>query len=148
MYGRSNIWDELKTYFKSSALLPRLIIINIAVWLVVKVILVFAFLLNFDGMAANDLIVSILGLPASFDSLITRPWTPFTYMFLHFNLFHILFNMLWLYWFGRIFMDFLNEKQLLSTYLIGGLAGGALYILEYNVFPVFIYLKWSGSSMA
>ena len=137
MYGRPNIWEELKKYFTSKALLPRLIIINIAVWMLVSVVLVFAFLLNIDDFAAKDFIANLFGLPASLGTLITRPWTPISYMFLHINLFHILFNVLWLYWFGKIFLEFLNEKQLLSTYILGGLAGGALYILAYNIFPVF-----------
>ena len=105
--------------------------------MLVSVVLVFAFLLNIDDFAAKDFIANLFGLPASLGTLITRPWTPISYMFLHINLFHILFNVLWLYWFGKIFLEFLNEKQLLSTYILGGLAGGALYILAYNIFPVF-----------
>jgi hypothetical protein len=58
-------------------------------------------------------------------------------MFLHIEFWHILFNMLWLFWFGRIFMEYLNSRQLLFTYIAGGLAGGLLYVLAYNIFPVF-----------
>jgi hypothetical protein len=50
---------------------------------------------------------------------------------------HILFNLLWLYWFGTVFIQELGLKKLLSTYLLGGLAGGILYVVFYNVFPVF-----------
>jgi membrane associated rhomboid family serine protease len=60
-----------------------------------------------------------------------------SYMFLHIEFWHILFNMLWLYWFGRIFMEYLNSRQLLFTYIAGGLAGGLLFVFAYNVFPVF-----------
>ena len=66
-----------------------------------------------------------------------KPWTLLTYMFLHLDFFHILFNMLWLFWFGRIFLEYLNPRQLLLTYLLGGIAGGLLYILAFNIFPVF-----------
>jgi membrane associated rhomboid family serine protease len=50
---------------------------------------------------------------------------------------HILFNILWLYWFGRIFLEYLDGKKLLSIYLLGGFSGAILYILAYNAFPVF-----------
>ena len=58
-------------------------------------------------------------------------------MFLHSSFLHILLNLLWLFWFGKIFLEYLDQKKLLSVYLLGGLAGGALFILSYNVFPVF-----------
>jgi hypothetical protein len=67
--------------------------------------------------------------------LLHRPWGVVTYMFLHFEFFHILFNLLWLYWFGRIFMKYLTEKQLLSTYILGGISGAVLFVLAYNLFP-------------
>jgi len=58
-------------------------------------------------------------------------------MFLHFEFLHILFNILWLYWFGRIFLEYHNQKKLLSVYVLGGILGGVFYILAYNLFPVF-----------
>lgn len=69
--------------------------------------------------------------------LAKRPWTAISYMFLHYSFFHILFNMLWLYWFGKIFLSYLDQKKLLGIYILGGLAGGALYILAFNIFPAF-----------
>ena len=68
-------------------------------------------------------------------NLLSRPWTLITYMFTHFNFLHILFNMLILYWFGRIFLQYLTGRQLLTTYLIGGLAGALLYLIFLNGFP-------------
>lgn len=56
-------------------------------------------------------------------------------MFTHKDFFHVLFNVLWLYWFGRIFLSYFSEKQLLSVYILGGLAGAFLYIVSYNIFP-------------
>ncbi len=89
---------------------------------------------------------SYLAIPSNPEVLARRPWTLFTYMFLHEGFFHILFNMLWLYWFGSIFIRELGLKKLLSTYLVGGLAGGLLFVLFYNVFPVFDQVK--GSAIA
>jgi membrane associated rhomboid family serine protease len=73
--------------------------------------------------------------PSTPGELLKRPWTVITYMFTHFNFLHILFNMLILYWFGRIFLQYLTARQLLSTYLLGGLAGALFYVLFINGFP-------------
>ena len=71
-------------------------------------------------------------------------------MFLQYDLLHILFNMLWLYWFGQLFLHFFSEKQLGGLYLLGGLSGAALYLLAYNLIPFFssTYGVLLGSSAA
>jgi len=56
-------------------------------------------------------------------------------MFTHYSLWHILFNMLWLYWLGSVFMDYFMPKQLTGLYVLGGLGGAALYLLAYNALP-------------
>jgi hypothetical protein len=58
-------------------------------------------------------------------------------MFLQENFFHIIFNMIVLYFGGRIFLEYLNERKLLSTYILGGLFGAFFYIVAFNIFPVF-----------
>jgi membrane associated rhomboid family serine protease len=58
-------------------------------------------------------------------------------MFLHWDFMHLLMNMIWLYWFGQIFMEFLGARKLLATYLLGGFAGAFLYCLSYNTLPLF-----------
>jgi membrane associated rhomboid family serine protease len=78
-----------------------------------------------------------LAVPSNLEVLAHRPWTLVTYMFLHVDFIHILFNLLWLYWFGIVFIDELGLKKLFSTYLLGGLAGGILYVAFYNLFNVF-----------
>jgi len=134
---RPNPFEDLKRFFRDSSILPRLIIINTAVWLLVQVVFLFGWAFNRSDLLMEQVILDYLALPASFELLITRPWTLLTYMFLHTSFWHILFNMLWLYWFGKIFTQYLNQRQLITTYLLGGLAGGLLYILAYNIFPVF-----------
>ncbi len=129
-----SILDEIKKSFRSGSALTKLIYINLTVFLAVKLIGVVFFLLSIDP---NFSIVNWFAVPADFNNLIFRPWTIFTYMFLHQDFLHILFNMLWLYWFGQIFLRYFDEKKLLSVYLVGGLAGAALYMLSFNVFPVF-----------
>src|SRR5690606_26572563 len=70
---------------------------------------------------------------------ITRPWTLITYMFAHsmWDIFHILFNMLVLYWFGRVFVEYLGSDKLIALYILGGLTGGIAYLLIYNLNPEF-----------
>ncbi len=129
-----NPFSNLKGFFKSKNMLAKLIIINVVVWLVIVFLDVLFDLFN---SSARESLIEWLAVPASMGKLITRPWTLFTYMFLHYDFWHILFNMLWLFWFGKIFLEYLNQRQLLSTYLIGGLAGAAFFILSYNIFPKF-----------
>ena len=129
-----SIVDEIKKSFKSGSALTKLIYINIAVFLAVKLIGVIFFLLSIPPSFS---IVNWFAVPADLNNLMFKPWTVFTYMFLHQDFIHILFNMLVLYWFGKIFLNFFDSKKLLSVYLVGGLAGATLYILSFNVFPVF-----------
>jgi membrane associated rhomboid family serine protease len=131
----SDIGRQIKNTFQRGSTLVKLIYINLAVFILVKLVQVLAFLFGFSGISA--LLIQWLAVPSDLATLITRPWTIFTYMFLHEGFFHILFNMLWLYVFGRIFLMYLSQKRLLSVYLVGGLAGAALYILAFNVFPAF-----------
>jgi membrane associated rhomboid family serine protease len=110
----------------------------VGVWILTKVVYVIFYLYNHPDVAfADNWILHYFSLPASTGDLAGRPWTLVSYMFLHTEFWHILFNMLWLYWFGRIFMEYLNSRQLLFTYLAGGLTGGLLFVFAYNVFPVF-----------
>ena len=76
-------------------------------------------------------------MPASVSALLLKPWTIISYMFLHQDFFHLFFNMLMLYWSGKIFLEYLGNKKFISTYILGGLAGAALFIIAFNIFPVF-----------
>lgn len=127
------IVDEIKLSFRNGSYLTKLIYINIAIWVIVRLVFVGYKLSGSDGAQ----MLNWLALPASFELFIWRPWTILTYMFLHFEFLHILFNILWLYWFGRIFLEYHSQQKLLSLYLIGGFSGGLAYMLAYNLIPVF-----------
>jgi membrane associated rhomboid family serine protease len=130
--------DDIRRFFGRGSVLSNFILINIGVWLLVKITSVFFFLFLQPGNApANDWFLHFFAVPASLPTLVQVPWTPVSYMFLHFDFWHILFNMLWLFWFGRIFMEYLNSRQLLLTYIMGGLTGAFFYIGAFNLFPVF-----------
>lgn len=130
-----NAFDEFRRTFSKRSTLTQLILINVVVFLFLKILGVLFFLFRQENL--EQLILSYLALPADPVEIIKRPWTIISYMFLHYDFFHILFNMLWLYWFGKIFLEYLNPKKMISVYLIGGLAGGIVYVLAFNVFPAF-----------
>jgi len=135
-YSHQSIWAGIKNSFKDGSVLSKLIYINLGVFLIVKLVTVASFLMGFSSDNGN-FIMNWLSLPADTTTLLFRPWTIFSYMFLHESFIHILFNMLWLFWFGKIFLSYLDPKKLLSIYLIGGLTGAATYIFAFNIFPVF-----------
>ena len=64
-----------------------------------------------------------------------NPWTLITYGFLHVGFFHILFNLLILYYFGNLFLDFFESRQFLTYFLLGVASGGLIYMLAYNYLP-------------
>ena len=130
----NSITDEIKQTFKEGSMLTRLIYINLGVFLFVKIFSIIFFLFAING---DNFLVEWLAVPADINQLIFKPWTLFSYMFLHEAFLHILFNLLWLFWFGKIFLEYLTGKQLLNVYLLGGLSGAALYIIAYNLFPAF-----------
>lgn len=130
------ILDEIKESFKKGSVLTKLIYVNLAVFVIIKLIQVLFFLFTI-GEAGSFFIIDWFAVPADITGLLARPWTVFTYMFLHEGFLHILFNILWLYWFGRIFLEYLDENKLLGVYILGGLAGAALYIFSFNIFPAF-----------
>jgi membrane associated rhomboid family serine protease len=129
------IWDEIKLTFRNGSNLTRLIYINIVVFILLSIIAGIGFLLNNQEISEKAL--DLFSVPASFNALLLRPWTLITYMFTHKDIWHILFNMLWLYWFGRIFLEYLDERKLVAVYLLGGISGALVYILSFNIFPAF-----------
>jgi len=130
----NRIIDDFIGQFKQGSMMIKLLFINILVFLAVQVVLLFFFFL---GMHGENFIIQYLALPASLNELIYKPWTVISYMFLHEGFLHILFNMLWFWWFGKIFLTVFSNRQLLNVYLLGGLVGAAFYIISYNIFPVF-----------
>lgn len=138
-------FERIKVFFSSRQPLPMLILVNLAVWISILLVSNFAFLFSSpeagsDGsykLHLTNAILNYFAIPANINVLLSKPWTVLTYMFLHTEFFHILFNMLWLYWFGVIFVQYLSQRQLLGTYIFGGIAGALLYVAAFNLFPVF-----------
>lgn len=131
--GAGRFITDLREGFRRGDIVTRLLYINVTVFLIVTIVNIGLLLFNLPTGRWD----TYLALPASPARFILQPWSLFTYMFMHAGVFHILFNMLWLYWFGRLFLQFFSAKHLRGLYLLGGICGGLLYILAYNVFPYF-----------
>ncbi len=137
----SDILDNIKRTFNKGNVLMKFIFINVAVFIAIHAIGVVATLFRLESL--NPL--TLLAVPSQLNMLLIRFWTVFTYMFVHVGFMHILFNMLWLYWFGKIFLSYFNDRTLGSLYVIGGFAGALLYIIAFNTIPY--YLDLGHSSM-
>jgi len=129
------IWDDIRNTFRNGNNLIKLIYINIAVFLLITLSAIAGFLLK--NPIIPDRLMSFISVPSSLTSLILKPWTIISYMFVHKDIWHILFNMLWLYWFGKIFLEYLDQRKLVAVYLLGGISGSLLYIISFNIFPAF-----------
>lgn len=127
------IWNKV---FHSGSRLNLFIGINVIVFCVLGLLSTFEFLFTRSTSIANS-ITDYTGVTAFLPMLKYRFWTPFTYMFIHREIFHILFNMLWLFWMGRLLEQFISARQMTFLYLCGGLAGALVFIVSFNLFPAF-----------
>ncbi len=126
-----SIWEDAKREFNYGNMVTRIIIVNISVFLLVNIIAVFFFLAG--QIDKYPVVIKWLSLSSDWQFNLTHPWVIFTHMFLHDGFWHILWNMLMLYWFGRIVGDFLGNQRILPLYLLGGLAGGVAYFISAQV---------------
>ncbi|MDR0541943.1 MAG: rhomboid family intramembrane serine protease [Dysgonamonadaceae bacterium] len=126
-------FSDTGNFFRRQSALSSLLIINLLVFLLIKIATVFCLLFNL----LPSPLIAFFELPASPVQLLHRPWTAITYMFTHFDFWHIVFNLLCLYWFGKIFLRFFSPKQLGGLYVQGGIVGGLLFVVSYNIFPYF-----------
>ena len=129
----ATIITDLKETFRRGNIYIQLIYINVAVFILTTLTEVMFQLFN-RSIAG---VFEWLELPASVLRFILQPWSLLTYMFMHAGFMHILFNMLWLYWFGALFLSFFSAKHLRGVYILGGICGGLLYMAAYNIFPYF-----------
>jgi len=134
---RNSIVSEVRySVLKSGNPLYQFIAINVGVFLLLNLLYVIEFLFGQAGLISTFLQKQLV-MPANFYLFSFKPWTVFTYMFTQQEFFHLLFNMLWLFWLGKIFLDFLNKRQFIFTYILGGIMGGITFLLLYNFIPVF-----------
>ena len=136
------MFENLYKKYCGSDVVGKFIFVNVALYVLLLFIGVFSVLFNAGSLSAD--VLSFVELPASLGELALHPWTVLTYMFMHAGLWHILWNMLALYFFGRIFLNFYSVRHFVGIYILGGLFGALFFVLAYNLFPYFgPYLPFS-----
>lgn len=126
------ILDDFKRIFTGDNPLSKIIVLNVIVFVITNL---FGSLVPF---------VNWLAIPGDISAFLLQFWSVVTYMFLHANFMHILFNMLWLYWIGKILLEYLGPRRFIAIYFLGGIVGGLLYLVSYNVFAALNYFPMGG----
>ncbi|WP_375416620.1 rhomboid family intramembrane serine protease [uncultured Hymenobacter sp.] len=130
----SIIQDIRQVFGQRDNALKQLIVLNVLVF--AAVVLLGAITTLSQTKPVYALIMRQVALSANLGVLIRHPWTVLTYAFVHEGFFHILFNMLNLYWFGQLIREYLGDRKLVSLYILGAMVGAAVYLLSYNLIPV------------
>jgi membrane associated rhomboid family serine protease len=128
-----NIIENIKQTFRQGNAVIKLIYLNGGIFIVLYLLALVFRLFNSTG----EFIYDYLAVPSNLSVLLFRPWTLLTYMFLHQEVLHFFFNMMTLFWFGKIFLMYFSEKQLVGLYIVGGFFGALFYIVAFNIFPFF-----------
>jgi membrane associated rhomboid family serine protease len=129
------IEDFKNAWNKENNGLIKIILINVIVFVSMSILEVFITLSGFGELF--NLFLNKLMLPASLKVFIFQPWSLVTYFFLHMNFMHILWNMLFLYWFGKIIHENIGNNAVISLYIIGGIIGGLSYMALFNIIPYY-----------
>lgn len=131
-----SIWEDVKREFSYGNMVTRIIIINVVVFIAVNLVNVVLKIIGvWESPTSFADFIKIFSLSSDWWFVLIRPWVIFTHMFLHVDFWHILWNMLYLYWFGRIVGDFIGNQRVLPIYLLGGLAGALLFFITANFIP-------------
>lgn len=129
----SGFLSDARARFREGDILLRLIYANVALFLLIRLAGILLLLFNLDG----PYFLRYLEFPSSFAVFLRQPWSVLTYMFTHYEVLHVLFNLLWLYWFGKMFLHHFDQRKLLGAYLSGGIFGAFFFMLAYNIFPYY-----------
>ncbi|MGS2739868.1 rhomboid family intramembrane serine protease [Sinomicrobium sp. M5D2P17] len=125
-----SISSDIKYKYSTLNIAEKLIVINVLVF-ILNILLVFLFQLP------SDFFIRWFELPKSFGSFISQPWSIISYAFFHAGFSHIFWNMLLLYFSGRIFLNLFGGRRFLNVYFLGAITGGLVFMISYNLFPAF-----------
>ena len=125
--------QQIKYRYATANMMEKLIAINV----IMLILMYFSRTIGFLMQINTDFLVEWLVFPKEIGEFIIKPWTIITYAFMHSGFFHILFNMIILYFSGQIFLTFFSPKRLLNYYILGAISGALVYMLSYNLFPAF-----------
>lgn len=129
-----NILDDIKQAYYKANIVEKIIYVN-----------VFLFLIT---VLFNKFIIEWFALPSSLDSFLNKPWTLISYFFLHQGLFHVLSNLLVLYYLGNLFLNFHSKKQFINFYFLGGIFGAVIFLSYYYFIDTSNALPLAGASAA
>ena len=127
--------SQLKLLWLNAGAGVRLIIINVAAFVILFLPLSLLHLMNMDS--TGSFIMNQLELPGNVMQLLFKPWTLITHLFVHSGLMHILFNMMTLYFTYQLFNQRFDDKRFLNVYFVSGFAGALMFLLSVNLFPLF-----------
>ncbi len=125
--------DKFKYKMQTATVVEKLIALNVLVFILFFLIKTIAFLFQLP----SDFITGWLVFPKEPGEFLFKPWSIITYSFLHSGIWHILSNMLILYYAGVYFLTYFSSKKLLTFYFLGVIIGALVYMLSYNLFPAF-----------
>ncbi len=128
-----SIWSDIKRELQYGNNITRLIIINVIVFVIINILKLVLFYGTGGSSTLYREIIEWLSFSSNAKYVILRFWTSITSMFLHEGFMHLLFNMLFLYWFGRIVGDFIGNNRVVSIYLLGGIAGCLAFFISANL---------------
>ena len=137
-------FQKLKEKFINLNILEKIIFLNLACFIFPYILNTFFFLFDYSNFS----IISWFELSSDLKKIIFKPWSIISYSFFHSGFFHLFWNMIILLYSGQIFLNLFPNKMFLSTYFVGVIFGGIIFIFCYNVFPVFFnsYSTMIGSS--
>lgn len=121
----ASIWDKLVAFYRRGNTTTRLIMVTVSVFLLVRLVFGILGLFHIEVKTWMEWLL----VPVDLSDVLSRPWTIVTYLFVHYNLMHLLMNMIWLYFFGLFFQRWYTSSQVVTHYILGGVSGALLFIL-------------------
>ena len=131
----SQIWNDIRNSIRSGNTLIGLIVANVVVFVSLNLIMVLAEI--FFRIKLDDLVRDYLALPSNLYKIPFRAYTLITYAFMHQDIWHIFFNMIFMYWFGQIIQEYVGQRRLLALYFLGALAGAIAFVAGFNLIPAY-----------
>lgn len=125
--------DRLRYKLQTATVSEKLIAINVLVFVLFFLARTIAFLFRMP----SDFLMQWFVFPNDPGEFLLKPWSIITYGFLHAGIWHILGNMLILYFSGIYFLNYFSPKRLLNYYFLGVIAGALFFMASYNLFPAF-----------
>ena len=126
-------WDNLKYKYTQLSIAEKIIVINVICFVIPFVLNSVFYLFQIPTASLLDWVQ----LSPNFNTFITRPWTLITYSFLHADFFHLLWNMMLLFYSGRLMLNLFQVRIFINNYFLGAITGGIIFLLSYSLFPVF-----------